>query len=405
MPVRKKRTPRELIEIAKMRLVYTVPFFSTLLMRLKVEEADPKECKTMQTDMVRLQYNPEWIDRFIATPKELMAILCHEVLHCALLHNLRRGGRDPLLWNVACDYAVNLILNGEIQRLNGQISWPVALLGIGDDGKTQTDFLLDSQYKDMSAEEIYEKLKKNCLTAKQLLQMLGNAPQDVMPAGKTAKNQDEKDQANGEQWKMAVSMAAQTAKRQGNLPAGFARELGELLNPQLPWKDMLRAFMTSKTADDYTWTRGNRHFIAQGLYLPSMKENPAMGYIAVCIDTSGSIGDNELREFWSELDAIVQDTSPERVRVMWVDSEIAKDESFGRGEELVCEPAGGGGTDFKPPFERIEKEGEYPRCLVYLTDGYGDFPDEEPPYPTFWVINNKDVKPPFGEHCTIIAES
>jgi predicted metal-dependent peptidase len=160
----------------------------------------------------------------------------------------------------------------------------------------------------------------------------------------------------------------------------------------------MRRFMTEKAPDDFNWDRGNRRFIAQGLYLPSRQSEDAIGEIVVCIDTSGSIGDKELNEFTSEIRAIIEELKPALTRVMYVDSEIAHIDEFKPDDDLQFAAHGGGGTDFRPPFAWLEERGITPKCLVYLTDGYGPFPKEEPEFPVMWCINNRSVIPPHGEH-------
>ena len=188
------------------------------------------------------------------------------------------------------------------------------------------------------------------------------------------------------------------AKQTGHLPGDIARMMEELFEPVLPWRNILRRFMTEKCNDDFSWKRGNRRFIAQGLYLPSRLSDDAMGEIVVVIDTSGSIGQKELTEFGSEIKSIVDEVRPSKVRVIYCDSRIAHIDEFGPDDDLQFAAHGGGGTDFRPPFKWLEKNQIVPRALVYLTDGYGPFPEQEPDFPTLWCINNHDVTPPHGEH-------
>jgi predicted metal-dependent peptidase len=122
----------------------------------------------------------------------------------------------------------------------------------------------------------------------------------------------------------------------------------------------------------------------------------------VVVDTSGSIGEKELSEFGGEIQAILTDLKPRKVHVIYCDAAINKVVEFGPHDPVVLEAVGGGGTSFKPPFKYVEDHQINPRCLVYLTDGYGDFPDEDKVnFPTLWAINNHDVVPPFGEHVVI----
>jgi predicted metal-dependent peptidase len=188
------------------------------------------------------------------------------------------------------------------------------------------------------------------------------------------------------------------AKQAGNLPADIERAMQELLEPVLPWKNILKRFMTEKCNDDFSWKRGNRRFIAQGLYLPSRTSDDAMGAMVVTIDTSGSIGEKELTEFGSEIAEIHKEVKPKELIVIYCDARVNHVDRFGPEDELHFKLHGGGGTDFRPPFEWLEENQIQPRAFAYLTDGYGPFPEQEPDFPNIWCINNHDVTPPYGEH-------
>jgi len=168
------------------------------------------------------------------------------------------------------------------------------------------------------------------------------------------------------------------------------------MEPKIDWRAILRRFMTEKAQDDFSWTRGNRRFVAQGLYLPS-RISEGTGEIAVAIDTSGSIGQKELDAFGSEVQGIIKDARPSKIYVIYCDAEINHVDVFTPDDEVKFKLHGGGGTDFHPPFRWLEENQIVPKCFVYLTDGYGPFP-EEPGYPAMWAINNNQVTPPWGEH-------
>ena len=88
----------------------------------------------MATDGRRIVYNPAFVEGL--KPAELERVLAHEVLHCALAHDCRRGQREPELWNEAADYAVNPIL------LGSELVLPAGVL-------------VDPAFADLSTEETY----------------------------------------------------------------------------------------------------------------------------------------------------------------------------------------------------------------------------------------------------------
>lgn len=360
---------------ARANLVMAHPFFGALALRLKMIE-DPS-IKTAACNGTSIRYNPKFVDKLSLS--KVQGLIAHEVMHPAFLHHTRRGSRDKKKWNMACDYAINTILhNAGFDLPNGGY--------------------LNPAYDGMTAEHIYTLLPDDPDNLDDDNDPGGDGGVDDSPNsqnGGGSKSQQNHEEA---EWKVAVAQAAHMAKQIGRLPGGIERMIEELFEPVLPWRNILRRFLTEKRNDDFSWKRGNRRFIAQGLYLPSRLSDDAMGEIVIVIDTSGSISQKELTEFGSEIKGIVDEVRPSKVRVIYCDSCIAHIDEFGPDDDLQFEARGGGGTDFRPPFEWLEKNQIVPRALVYLTDGYGPFPEQEPDFPTLFVINNHDVIPPWGEH-------
>ena len=368
---------------ARANLVMSHPFFGTLALRLKMVE-DPS-VETATCDGTSLRYNPKFVDKLPLS--KVQGLIAHEVMHPAFLHHTRRGSRDKRKWNMACDYAINTILhNAGFDLPNGGYINPA--------------------YNGMTAEHIYTLLPDNPDDNNGQGGGGGGGGQD--PGGDGGVDDSPNSQNGGgsqsqqnheeAEWKVAVAQAAHVAKQTGHLPGDIERLMEELFEPVLPWRNILRRFMTEKRNDDFSWKRGNRRFIAQGLYLPSRLSDDAMGEVVVVIDTSGSVSQRELTEFGSEIKGIVDEVRPSKVRVIYCDSRIAHIDEFGPDDDLHFAAHGGGGTDFRPPFKWLEENQIVPRALVYLTDGYGPFPEQEPDFPVMWAINNRNVTPPHGEH-------
>jgi len=361
---------------ARANLVMAHPFFGTLALRLKMVE-DPS-IKTASCDGTSIRYNPKFVSKLSLS--KVQGLIAHEVMHPAFLHHTRRGSRDKKKWNIACDYAINTILyNAGFDLPNGGY--------------------LNPAYNGMTAEHIYTLLPDDPNDGNDN----GNDPGgdggvDDSPNSQNGGGSQSLQNHEEAEWKVAVAQAAHVAKQTGHLPGDIERMIEELFEPVLPWRSILRRFMTEKRNDDFSWKRGNRRFIAQGLYLPSRLSDDAMGEIVIVIDTSGSISEKELTEFGSEVKGIVDEVRPSKVRVIYCDSRITHIDEFGPNDDLQFAAHGGGGTDFRPPFKWLEENQIIPRALVYLTDGYGPFPEQEPDFPVMWAINNHDVIPPWGEH-------
>lgn len=379
-------SPQQKMTKSRANLVMMQPFFGALALRLKVVE-DPA-IQTASCDGSTLAFNPKFVNEL--TVSQCTGLIAHEVMHAALMHHTRRGDRSPKRWNVACDHAVNNILKKSGFDLpSGRYA--------------------DPAYDGASAEHIYTLLPED-QNDNNGDGGSGGGNENSDPGGDGGVQDSPNSQNNGAsasqqnaeetEWKVAVAQAAHVAKQAGRLPAGMERLIEELLEPQLPWRSILRRFMTERANDDFSWKRGNRRFVAQGLYLPS-RESEGSGEMVVVIDTSGSIGQKELTEFGNEIKGIVEDVRPSKTYVMYCDASVAHVDEFKPEDKLEFAAHGGGGTDFRPPFEWLEERHIQPKALVYLTDGYGPFPEEPASFPTMWVINNDRVSPPHGEHLVL----
>lgn len=344
-------------------------FFGRLALYLKPVQKE--DIPTLAVDGKHLFYNPQF---FLDLPRPLQkSAIAHEVMHCVMQHILRRKGRDQKLWNRACDYAENRVLQ--------------------DSGfKLGENWLYSKAFDGMNAEEIYDILKQEQNDG----DGSGNGGQgealcDVMDAADGGSDADLT--STKQEWAINVAQVAMEAKRHGALPASMERFVEELTANKVPWREVLQRFVSERAKDDYSWARPNRMFVAAGAYLPAMySEN--MGPIDVVIDTSGSITQELLNEFGSEIKAIVAAVRPARLRVIYADAAVNRVDTFEPGDEVEFHMVGGGGTDFRPAIALASEEP--PVALVYLTDMYGPFPDQAPDFPVMWCATS-GVEGPFGE--------
>lgn len=354
---------------ARAGLVLSSPFFAALALHLQLKE--DKSCSTAYTNSVILGYNPKFIDKL--SNGEIKGVICHEVMHIAMLHPFRRQDRDQLKWNVACDLAINPIVK------EADFSLPEGAL-------------LDVNYQDLEAEVIYSMLPHD-YQLPQAATLVGNV-RDYTPdrnePGAASPQQQEQN------WKLAITQAAAIAKAQGKLPGGLQRLIEKVLQPQLCWQEILARFITENAKNDYTWTKPNKRYLHANLYLPELN-TPTLGTLAVIIDTSGSIYQKELDRFAAELQAILTSYPQTEIKVIYVDSKVAGVEDLDI-YDLQLHAKGGGGTDFRPGFEYIEKQQLEPACVIYFTDGWCDTFPAQPDYSTLWVLTDKaNFQPPFGE--------
>lgn len=368
-----------LMQKARSQMCVRHVFWGTLMMTTPLVE--DRTCKTAWTDMVRIGYNPDFIEGLNSSDL-VQFVLAHELAHQFGRHGLRRGPREHRLWNRACDYVVNLMLRDSDFRV-----WDQALI--------------DERFRGMSPEAVYALLDAERQGSPQAGG--GAQPDDEPGDGSDPSHGPGQPQDDGlpkdgcgddlrdapgaldpaVQAKIdgdirgKVARAAAMARMAGKLPAGIARLVDEALNPPQPWQTVFADFMTRVVYDNETWSRRNRRF--QDIYLPARHEL-RMGEVVIVGDTSGSMGNAVFGQIGVEINAMVEFCKPERVRVIWADdTDCALEEIFEPGEEVVLHPKGGGGTDMRKPLRFVERYD--PAVVVLVTDGETPWPDSPPPYP------------------------
>jgi predicted metal-dependent peptidase len=385
---------------ARSSIVLDAPFFGSCLLKLPVlpDPAIPTFC----TDGTRIRYNPEFADKL--SDAELRGVLVHEVAHIVLGHLWRMEGRDPRAWNVATDYAINQVLDDyaqEARQNNRPVPWELP-----------KDGLLDPAQRGKSSEEIYSQLPKPPPGGSGDGSGAGSsasAPSSGLPASSgefESPQLSPGDQAQLEaDWKIAVTQAAQAAKMCGNCPGAIRRLVEDLIAPRLPWRDLVRNFLRTLARDDYSWSRPNPRYAHTGFMLPSLRSERVLP-IVLAIDTSGSIGPDDLQVFASEAQACLDEAQASEIIVLYCDTRINGEESrFRPGDRVTIDARGGGGTDFNPPFKWVDDNLEDPPAgFVYLTDGCASPPNAMPEYPVLWAIHGDHgdrFNPPFGDLCKI----
>lgn len=362
-------TPKQQVLAARTALVLEQPFFGALVLRLDVVE-DPA-CPTAWTDGTAIGYNPAFIAKL--SNDEVVAVMAHEVLHCASGHPWRRAGRTSKKFNYAADYAINYVL---------------AEAGF----KLPAGCLRDGKYDGKSAEWIYARLPD--LPDDDGSGRPGTGGEDVRdPGPATADGNTEAD------WQQAVQQAAAVATARGSLPASLSRFAKTAAAPKVDWRSVLHRFVQQTASDDYTWRQPNRRYLAGGLYLPSLRSE-RVGPIAIAIDTSGSVDDVVLAQFSAEVQSVVDDVRPSRVHVIYCDAKVQRIDTFEADDPITLKPKGGGGTAFGPVMDAVDAMDESPVCLVYLTDLDGSHRKTPPSMPVLWAATQvRDV--PYGEVVSI----
>lgn len=344
---------------ARIALIMEQEFWGTLAMRLQITE--DSSVPTLAVDGHRVYYNPEFV--LSLTNDLCKSAMGHEVGHVVLDSIGRLNGREPGKWNHATDYKINQMLKESGFHIS-------------------PDWLLNPAFDAMSAEEVYNILPPGTGQNNQPGKK-GSSLDDIKTGAMTQEDIDD--------WKIATVQAATAAMASGKLPGSLRRLVDEIVNPKVDWRRVLREFVNQTAKDDFSWIRPNKRFMVHGLCMPSLYSE-TMQSMAVVVDTSGSIDAKTLADFAAEISAIRDEVRPETVYVIYCDAQINRVDTVGKYDDFKIEAVGGGGTDFRPPFDWLEENNIQPQCLAYLTDLYGPT-GEQPPYPTLWCCTTDQVGP------------
>ena len=374
----KSNNLQEYISATRIRLRKTSPFFAALSLYAEIEFTT--KVQLAATNGKKIFFNPNTYIKL--PPSERDGVYLHELLHMALIHNLRRGTREHKIFNIAADIVVNGMIVNE-----GDCNIPK--FGI-----------TDPELEDLSVEEIYEILIKNKNEYEDYFMDLIN---DDM---KNEKNEDidNKDlEGNGiddnyetglsdlktesdirAYWRQAINDSRLITKVTGKneFNKSFDRNLGEILEPEIDWKNKLWNFLV-KTPTDFGGF--DRRLIHTGLYLENLEGESIDVY--VCVDTSGSVSDIEINKFMGEIKGILN-SYPNLICKLWYADHMCYGPYEIESIKEIPKPIGGGGTNFEPFFNAINSKDfkDKEAVCVYLTDGYGYFPSTRPKFPVLWVV-------------------
>ena len=322
----------------------------------------PTACTNGRDEM----YGREFVKQL--NDAELRFLVLHEVYHKLFRHLTtwqHLYQQDAQLANMACDFVINL----KIVDDNAKDRF-ATMTGILEGG------CYDTKYAGMDTAQVYNLLRDDQDGNE------GGQGSESLPDGGQPFDEHDWDGAEemtaDEQRELAREIdeaVRQGALVAGKLGSGGDRDLAELLQPQVNWREVLREFVqTTCTGSDYsTYRRPNRRYLSSGMYMPS-GISEQVGELVVAIDTSGSIGQRELSAFLTEVKEICETVHPESVRLMYWDTRVCRDEKYDMHEldTLVqsTKPAGGGGTDVTCVTDYIRDNNINAQAAIVLTDGY-----------------------------------
>lgn len=360
-------TAEERVERIRVILMREHPFYGRIACSIGWHTTNDPAIPTVGTNGLSVIWNGDFV-KTLSDP-DMKFIAVHEIHHIIKRHPWRRGERDPILWNIACDYSINAEL----------IDWSV--------GDMPSDGLLDRKYDGMLEEHIYDKI-------------LVDNNFDLASGGGAVSTGYFEDSPQGtdlaeveRKLDKMIEAAYKAALDAGKVPGFLQDFVYQNRQSQVNWRARLRMQVEPLFPKDVTWATPNRRLIHMGIYAPGTKKDGAPE-VAVLIDTSGSVSHDQINAFLSEINAIISSVSPQRTQVHWFESHVWKTEMLGTGQLLaVPDEIQQGGTNFEKAFAAVKGN---PRVIICLTDMYDSFEFKPPRGSTVIWVATTDVEAPWG---------
>lgn len=392
VPIQVDLTPEVLKDVedkirqARFKLLLDHEFFGQVAVQLRLKITE--DVRTAAVDGRTIFFNPHFVN--MLTLQETVFLVAHEVWHVVFEHFLRRGNRVPQWWNMAGDYVINYLL---VRDRIGQ------MINYRNDKGVRTNKqlgLYDAKYKDKTTEEIYDEFEKE---AKEFLDTLDDhffvgegengIPEEEVKAIRDA----------------VRNTIIQAAKSAGNLPGEVKRIVDQFLNPQIKWQDLLNVTIASKSKYDSSFSRPDRKSWSNPInaIFPGALPGETIN-VGIAIDNSGSITNDMLKHFMSEIYGMMQSYDSFRILVWCFDTQVSGLQEFteDNSDELRnFEMTGGGGTAIASNFRYIEDEDLDIDLFVCFTDLYSSDLHTINPHlvDTVWIIEgNPTGVPPFGKY-------
>ena len=310
------------------------------------------------------------------TPKQRVGLVLHETLHVAFCHVLRAMGLDPLLYNYAADYVINLII-------------------IAAGFELPPGALYDRKYEGMNVEQVYALLPKDMPQPDGFMDDIRDPGDDP---GEIEKLREELDDILVQ----AVQMSNSSEDKPGSVPSEIEFYVESLLNPVIPWNRLMKSFMTKFAKDDYSYKKFNKRYMP--ILLPSLYSEKVADF-AVGTDTSCSVTDKQYGHYVAETMNLLKWLKPDKIHFLQFDTKLKTVyELNSQADFEKVKFTGRGGTNVEPLMKWAEKN--RPTCLVVFSDGDFREPKTNPKIPVLWIVHdNPTFKAPFGKVIQFNPES
>ncbi len=407
------------------RLCMRRPFYASILLPLQKEV---KSVGTACTDGKSLIVDPNWFGSLNQLQRE--TVLMHEALHIILLHNVRRGNRNPADWNIAGDYVINSLLADDVHEfpevgciephlLKKYSGWTTEKVyddlikehskesqddDQQDDEQNQSDGQSDDDSQDQSGQDGQNDEEQDPSDGSDDNGESGTIPTPSKPLMGEVHDMPDMDNDSEKDAQEKVLQAQSLAKAMGTMPDNIEKAIADIVEPaKLSWEEQLKKWVEEKTPTDWSWSKPDPIFMPSNILMPTL-DGDANGLILVAIDTSASMDSDQIATAVNELNEILStqmSMGEANLQFITCDTRCSEPKTLSDPSEIP-QIRGGGGTRFTPVFDFANNMEEPPKAVIYLTDGEAyDFPPS-PDYDTLWLVTEKNPYYtvdhfPFGE--------
>lgn len=356
------------LEKIRIQFLFDHPFLSVMALSLGMHyRENPHEA--FETDGMAIYVDVHRAE--VMEDAQLKYVYAHTLLHILLKHAFRMGGRDHKFWNRSSDIVINLLLS-DFERI----------------GERPENEVMLEKFRNKSVEEVYNALYQESQEGE------GKPDEQNPREQKLDLIENEGDtQAAREEIDTLIVQAMGAAKKQGNTPSSFLEVIREVIRPKIDLETLLHTYMSESFFDKQSdFSRPNRRFIHQGIYLPGYKQEQNRLNLYIALDRSMSIKRETFSKFLGIIDSVLRMSSDFSVNVIPFDDTVDPQSIVSYdAQELKPEIAfekGNGGTLFDPVVQYLKKKSALDSTLMVLSDGFFKI-EEAPPINTLFLVSEK----------------
>jgi len=356
------------LEKIRVQFLFDHPFLSVMALSLPIHFRKNSH-EAFETDGTAIFVDATLSDTF--SEQQLKYIYAHTLLHILLKHPFRMGGRDHSIWNRSSDIAINLLL-GDFELI----------------GERPENEVMLEKFCNKSVEEIYNILYQEAQDTKE-------TPDDENPQEQKLdliENVAKTDSAQ-EEIDTLIVQAMGAAKKQGNIPSSFLEAIHEIIAPKIDLETLLHTYMMKSFFDKQSnFSRPNRRFIHQNIYLPGYTQEQKRLNLIIALDRSMSINKETFAKFLGIIDSVLRMRSDFKVTVIPFDESVAVEKILTYDAQemnpVVMFEKGNGGTLFEPVVKYLNRASEMESTLIVLSDGFFKI-ESAPPMNTLFLVSEK----------------